>query len=273
MLPKTHAHLRLPPLHPALIPYRTALENIAKPAWLLRCHPTAEASPFQTHVGGLTPFVPVVDGWPVCKKCQRPLSFIWQVDFADFQGVGTYARQGLFQFFYCWECAPIPPDDKFGYVCRWYPNFSPQPAEYVALLPTPPQLVESEWKVGPFSVEVIPFLSVPGKFAVENPIPEAIQKQMVPREGRPLWAIYTATAGLHLEDERISRVGGYAPWIQYPAPPKCPVCKKPAEFVAAIGSDDTGLIWRDSGYWYFFACRATARCPGLAKPLMVTQCY
>jgi len=274
VIPETHRDLALPPMHSALKKYRADLQEVMKPAWLLKCSKAESISRFQTHIGGNTPFVPVEDGWPVCDKCGKPLEFIWQVDFADFGGVGTFVNQGLLQFFYCWDCFAWPPHETFGYACRWYPDFSTRRVQNIAQMEAPSQVAESARGVGPFRVDVVPFLSVPGKFCLENPIPKSAQNKIVSKEEGRLWAIYSFTKGFYLEDEMISRVGGYPPWVQFEDDtPRCPVCGAWAEFVGAIGSGDTGLIWGDSGYWYFFACRATAGCHGLARPLMVRQCY
>jgi uncharacterized protein YwqG len=273
MLPETHQGLTLPPLHPALKGYRAALQAVAKPAWLLRCRETAAVLRWRTHIGGHTPFAPVEDGWPLCDRCGEPLAFIWQIDFADFGGIGACADQGLFQFFYCWDCFGWP-QDGFGCASRWYPDFDAQEMRHVAQLEAPRPVREGAWRVGPFGVERVPFLSVPGKFSPENPIPESTQNERVSEEDGQLWAVYSFTAGLYLEDEMISRVGGYPPWVQFDDDtPTCPVCGAYATFVGAIGSEDTGLIWGDSGYWYFFACQATTDCGGLDKPQMALQCY
>ncbi len=274
MLPETHRDLTLPHLHPALELYRAALQEVMKPAWLLKCSEADTVSRFQTHIGGITPFAPVEDGWPMCDKCGKPLEFIWQIDFADFKGIGAFASQGLFQFFYCWDCFAWPPHEEYGYACRWYPDFSAHRMRNVAQIDTPPQIAESVRSFGPFCVDIVPFLSVPGKSSPENPISKSAQNEMVSEEDGRLWAVYSFTEGFYLESELISRIGGYPPWIQYEDDtPHCPVCDARAEFVGAIGSADTGLIWGDSGYWYFFACQATAECYGLARPLMTLHCY
>ena len=274
MIPETHRGLALSPLHSALEKYRAELQEVVKPAWLLRCCKAETVSRFQTHISGNTPFVPVKDGWPLCDTCEKPLEFVWQIDFADFRGIGTFASQGLFQFFYCWDCFALPPQDEFGYVCRWYPDFKAQQMRNVAQLDAPYQTTETAWGSGPFRVDIVPFLSVPGKFSQENPIPENAQNEMVSKEDGRLWAVYSFTKGFYLEGEMISRVGGYPPWVQFhDDTPNCPVCGTRTEFVGAIGSDDTDLIWGDSGYWYFFACKATAECYGLIRPLMASQCY
>ncbi len=194
MIPETHRGLTFPPLHPALEKYRTDLQKVVRPAWLLKCSKTESVSRFQTHIGGHTPFAPVEDGWPVCNKCGKPMEFIWQVDFSDFQGVGVFADRGLFQLFYCWDCFAWPPHETFGYTCRWYPDFSVHQVQEVAQLDAPDQVAESKKGVGPFSVDKVPFLSVPGKYTLENPIPRSAQNEMVGKEGR-LWSIYSFTKG------------------------------------------------------------------------------
>jgi uncharacterized protein YwqG len=274
MIPETHRGLVLPPLHSALEKYRVALQEVAKPAWLLKCCKADTVSRLQTHVCGNTPFAPVEDGWPMCDTCGKPLEFVWQIDFADFRGIGAFASQGLFQFFYCWKCFAVPPKDEFGYACRWYPDFNAQQMRNVAQLDAPYQVpTDMAGRVGPLRVDIVPFLSVPGKWSRENPIPVDAQNEMVSKEDGRLWSVYSSTEGFYLEGEMISRVGGYPPWVQFrDETPNCPVCGTRAEFVGAIGSDDTALIWGDSGYWYFFACRATVECHGLASPLMASQC-
>lgn len=274
MMPETHRELTLPVLHAALAPYRAALQAAAKPAWLLRCREAETVSRYETHVGGTMPFLPVAAGWPVCDKCGEPLDFIWQVDFADFQGAGTFATRGLFQFFYCWDCFAFPQDGGFGYASRWYPDFDAQQMRDEIQLDTPRQVVASPDCIGPLNVDCVPFLSVPGKSDAENPIPHETLNTRVGEKGRRLWSVYSFTEGLYLEKQLISRIGGYPPWIQFEDDtPQCPVCGAYATFVGAIGSDDTGLRWGDSGYWYFFACTATPACRGLSEPLMVLHGY
>jgi uncharacterized protein YwqG len=274
MLPNPHRHLELPPLHPVLEPFRPALEQSAKPAWLLKCHTIPSVSRYHTHIAGTTPFVPQYLDWPTCSQCAQPLEFIWQVNFADFGGIGSFADQGLFQFFYCWQCFPLSSEGP-GWACRWFADFDPLQAEDIpqALCPYAHEFGTVD-RLGPYAVEIVPFLSFPAKFSNENPIPFDMQNEMVSKEDGCLWAVYSFTKGLYLEDQMLSRIGGYPPWVQFQEETlDCPTCGQRAEFVGAIGSDDTNLVWGDSGYWYFFACKATPACQGLSKPLMASQCY
>jgi uncharacterized protein YwqG len=273
MVSKIPSELTLPILHPALERYRADLEKVAKPAWLLRCRKVNAADGFETHFGGVTPFAPVSDGWPCCDRCGCKLHFVWQVNFAHFEG--TFSERGLFQFFYCWRCNTVPPDTS-GFACRWYPDFDPQQVREKPQLSSPYEVNMAPYHlpIGPCIVDVVPFLSVPGKFSKENPIPQDAQNEIVSKQDGRLWSVYSSTKGFYLEDEMVSRLGGFPPWVQFrDETPQCPVCGMRAEFVGAIGSEDTNLIWGDSGYWYFFACKVTAKCHGLAKPLMAFQCY
>jgi hypothetical protein len=273
MLPETHRNLTPPPLHPALKPYRADLEAVAKPTWLLKCREAETVSRFETQIGGNRPFVLVDGGWPRCERCGKPLDFIWQIDFADFAGVGTFARQGLFQFFYCWHRFAFP-QDGFGWASRWYPDFDAEQMNDVPQLDALDQLKEMAEDVRPRRIETEPFLSVLGKFDAENPIPTEAQNTRVSEDGCRIWAVYGSTESLYLEGAMLSRVGGHPPWVQFDDDmPQCPVCGGWAELIGAIGSHDTGLLWDDSGYWYVFACWATEACGGLDRPMMVHQCY
>lgn len=274
MLPETHKHLSLPPLEPALKKYRSAIEGLVRPAWLLRCRKVETVSRYCTHIGGNTPFAPVKDGWPECGKCGKPLEFVWQIDFADFGGAAVFEDHGLFQFFYCWECFPLPPEDEFGYASRWYPDFGAERLHGIPLLDAPYKLTEAfHGEIGPYDVDIVPFLSIPDMMDEQNPIPEKERRKKVDDGNDDLWDVYDYLIDDLYEGDEISRVGGYPAWIQYDHTPNCPVCGKRTEFVGAIGSDDTDLLWGDSGYWYFFACRATEECYGLAKPFMRSQSY
>jgi len=262
----------LPVLHPALERYRADLEAVAKPAWLLRCHEVTAVSRSKTQFGGVTPFAPIHHGWPRCDKCGEKLHFVWQVNFADFDG--SFTRRGLFQFFYCWRCNAAPLEG-FGYSCRWYPEFEAQGAGDIPQLDSPYEVNMASYHlpIGPCAVDVVPFLSVPSIVNPENPIPQAAWYDQVGEKEGELWRVFSSTKEFYQEGEMMSRIGGYPPWIQYQdETPACPVCGKRAEFVGAIGSTGTNLIWGDSGYWYFFACRATPGCHGLDKPIMAHQC-
>ena len=265
--------LSLPALHPALEQYRADLEATVKVGWELACRKVDTVSRFETHLGGITPFAPVDKGWPRCDKCGENLHFLWQIDFADFDG-GTFASRGLFQFFYCWKCFAVPPDD-LGYSCRWYPDFEAQQASDVPQLNSPYEINTASYHlpIGPCAMDAVQFLSVPAIGSQENPIPLRALNKSVSSEGKDLWEIYYSTREFRFDGGMKSQIGGYPRWVQFrDETPECQVCGKRAEFVGAIGSDDTDLIWGDSGYWYFFACEATPECYGLDKPLMAHQC-
>lgn len=273
-LPATHAHLVFPHLHPALEPHRTLLERRVKPAWRLVCQQVETVSRMTTHIGGLTPYVPEALGWPYCVVCKNPLSFIWQLNFADFRAA-TFTPRGLFQFFYCWLCFPLPGSSyDFESLCRWFPDFTVDRAmmsaqvscPYLDTLP-PDQLLLNR----PYEVQLLPFLSIPSAESDENPLNAEIRSRICNASGEEFFSMYTHAQDFYLGD-CVSQVGGHNDWVQHDETPSCPICGQRAELVGAVGSDDTNLIWGDTGYWYIFACQATERCPGLLKTFMVSQC-
>ncbi len=272
-LPKTHAHLAFPDLNPALEPYHSLLEGKLRPAWQLRCHQVVAISRAATHIGGFTPYIPLESGWPRCVVCDNPLSFIWQINFADFDAA-TFASRGLFQFFYCWFCFPLPDDAyEFGTLCRWYPDFLENEVLTVPQAPCPylDELSSDLYDLArPSQVDISPFLSFPSVLSFDNPIREDVLHETRHVEGKSLYELYLEIPSFFLNC--LSQVGGYPNWVQdRDDTPCCPVCDQRAELVGAIGSDETNLVWGDTGYWYIFACKYTDKCPGLTQPLMASQ--
>ncbi len=273
-LPTTHAHLVFPQFLPEFDPYRALLEASVKPAWRLQCHQVDTISRTVTHIGGFTPYVPVDMGWPHCPACGNALNFIWQINFAEF-AAATFTSQGLFQFFYCWSCFPLPGDPyAFDALCRWYSDFTSNEAELLPQVPCPyvDELPPDQSELArPYQVERIPFLSVPSAVSLDHPVPQELQDQPLNPEGETFYELYNETTGLYLR-ECVSQVGGYPNWVQdTDETPHCPICGKRGELVVAVGSDDTSLIWGDTGYWYIFACKRTDKCLGLNRPLMASQ--
>lgn len=280
-LPATHSQLEFPELHPELEPYRYLLEVSVKPAWCLRCHRVRTISRTATHFGGITPYVPLDMGWPRCPTCGNVLDFIWQINFADF-AAAAFAPAGLFQFFYCWACFPLPnfTPYEFEKLCRWYPDFNSNEAEAVpqALCPYLRELSSGQWEQnGPYRVDIIPFLSVPAPLSDENPLSQEMLKPQLPEGEDPyevyedLYEEYYEADGLDLTD-CVSQVSGYPAWVQRTdETPHCPACGERAELVGAVGSHGTDYLWGDTGYWYIFACQRTDKCQGLNRPLMASQ--
>jgi uncharacterized protein YwqG len=256
--------LILADLPPALAPYRDTLLKIAQPAWILECQPVAEVSRFVTHIGGTNPYLPTGRTWPQCEGCGRPLSFLWQVDFTDFGGVGTLVSQGLFQFFYCWFCFPFAGRDH-GFVCRWYPGYNRAHAENEPQIACPD--LEAR-HTGPYRVIPHSFLSLPDVFTHTNPVPDEVMSRSIGHGRTTVWSLYRRL----LPQRALTQLGGYPTWIQpTDETPSCPVCRSDAVFVGALGTEDSDLLGGDAGYWYFFACMATPACHGMARPFMTSQ--
>lgn len=286
ILPPTHQHIVLPELHQEVEAVRSEFERLILPAWLLNAHDAVAVSRTQTHFLGDSPFMPATEGWPACDNCTQPLTFMWQINFAEFSGSGMLEERGLLQFFYCWLCFPMPMSDSeanevnndedyfyggllavqhdqpHGIAYRWYPDFRVDLASLTPQLSCP----DEEFVFGaPLSCDPLPVLSLPDVSDQSNTLPD-ISSEL---DDSDLLAIRIVPAQIA---RTVSQLGGYPDWVQNEETPHCPVCKQPAVLVGALGSDDTNVIWGDTGYWYIFACKATPLCEGLRRPLSVCQC-
>lgn len=270
MTSPAHEGLTLPTFHDAIKPYLESLNTIKKPGWLLHVEEAPDdLSRLASQMGGRLPFIPELDAWPGCTHCRRPLQFVWQIDFADFQPI-AFAEQGLLQFFYCWHCTPEPEDD-FGMQTRWYPGFRVEDARDIAMVDCPYLPEETTWAQR-YAITPKPYLSLPSIFSPANPIPEGEIDRYIAADTGRVWNVFNATEGLHIWKEMWGRVGGFPPWVSFhDETPFCPTCSHLCEFVAAIGSEKSGIHWGGPGYWYFFACRRTDDCQGLSRPLMSCQ--
>ena len=121
-------------------------------------------------------------------------------------------RQGnekeIFQIFYCWECFPSPGED-FGWASRWYSDLDVASDEATPLAQCPYKLEDDVDNLDAVAVDIVPFLSVPAKFSQENPIPAEIYNEIVSEDKGCLWAVYSFTKGLYLEDEMKPGTFGY----------------------------------------------------------------
>src|SRR4051812_39031118 len=173
MLPTTHEHLSMPPLHAALEPYRAELEQAMEPAWLLNAYNADTVSRAETQFLGTTPYVPASEGWPRCKQCGQMLEFVCQINFAEFAGSGMFVEHGLFQFFYCWECFPITHEEVAAGAalqCRWYPQFDEcdaEDTEHAVFVATDDRY---PYDTVPKRVRPTPFLSFPDLFNSDHPL-------------------------------------------------------------------------------------------------------
>src|SRR5881296_1731575 len=83
------------------------VEPLVRKATALKLTKTDESTSFskiESRFGG-PPYAEAGEVWPICKGCEKPLSFICQVNLRqlkhpEIDGVG------LFTFFYCWPCRP-----------------------------------------------------------------------------------------------------------------------------------------------------------------------
>jgi Domain of unknown function (DUF1963) len=248
-IPMTHVHLVFSRLHPTLKLHGTPPKERMKPVRRLRCHQVDTTSRGATHIGDYTPSIQVEISWPHCVVCGNPLSFVWQLNFADFDA-NTFEHQVLFQFFYCSLCFPLPPDRyKFEALCRWDSDFKNNERRSVAQVPSLyfDELSPGERQLARLrQVEINLFLALSLTTNDDNLVWEHVLDQWRRAEGKSYYELCNEILGLS-PNVCFCQVCGSPDWIQRHDTPHCPVCGQRAELVGAIGSDKTNLIWGDIG--------------------------
>lgn len=172
-----------------------------------------------------------------------------QVNLAPFVGVLKGVRPGTFQFWNCWYCVPSGDahadarqlrtyQDGFTsygssrHLARWYAGETLGNGKV--------HTTEQNYS-GPVLLRPEPFLSLPQPFD----------------EGLTDWTQEEANAYWDALDqqwnrESITQVGGYPSWVQGSTTPLDPTTGQPSVFVLALGTGDTGVMWGDTGFYYFF---------------------
>jgi hypothetical protein len=186
---------------------------------------------------------------------------LWQLRLADFPNHPVLEGRGLWQAFAC---------------LRHYPSYAFRTnTDTHAASGTAPQNA-GKW-LEPLSRAVIePMLSVPAASDPRSAVHACRDNWSFTDDDDErcrFWWVYNGNPSFCIEQPMVSRVGGHPPWIQGPEEPDpCRECGAPLVFVGALGGSDTDILYGDSGYFYFFTCRATAKCPGLKNCTTVHQC-
>jgi hypothetical protein len=219
-LPPTHRRLVLPEMHRELEKYRPQIEELVRPAWLLNVEAAATVARNQTHFLGDSLYMPASMGWPSCDNCSNPLTFMWQVNFAEFSGSEMFEERGLFQFFYCWTCFPLPmspqeldglPDPMaYGYLATGYDRSSGVHYRWYPALDAHSPLAEEqmccpseEYVWGPpLGIWPVPILSLPHSWGDEDPIGDMLVE--LDEEEK-----YDVLVTVDTYGDCISQLGGY----------------------------------------------------------------
>lgn len=263
-LPATHTHLALPEIPDALSQRKEWILAHIRPAWLLHASPVDSVERGESFIGGNAPHRGEEETWPVCPGCAREMGFVMQVHLTD-ELVATvpHLKRGTFQFWNCWYC--VPEGDAYGdarqlrrfdktfvsygsssQVARW---FEGQQVEGGPLKDVEQNL--------PFLKRLTqePYLSLPHPF-------DDLLNDWESEEREHYWE----AMGKHINEDTICQVGGYPTWLQDGVTPLEPNTGQATDFVLALGTGDTDVIWGDTGFYYFFAMEGD-----LSEPFVLEQ--
>jgi len=266
--------LQLPKMHEALDRLIKELGQYTKKATLLICEDgTDESDITSTKIGG-SKFCTAAQGKKGSKKTENSIfTPLIQINLSDFPELGLKENSGIFQIFINFETQfkdPYLTKDTDGVEIKFIKDIS---TENIRELTVPD---ETE-KLGPFIIKKEEFLSLPSAHSnCDLPKDHLFMKwnwDKVLESNERLWSVYNYAEGLYIEDKLISRVGGYAPWIEKDQTPVCPVCQNRMKFICAIGTEDTRIDIGDDGYLFAFVCDFTTKCGGIEEPVLVIQTY
>ncbi len=194
--------------------------------------------------------------WPECPTCNRPLSFVCQLDLRHSHHPARIDIP-FFTFFYCWKCSPwgFRSDANGEWVVRTYCD----PRESKAVKVPSPRVVEHS---SPCHVSFAEHLSLPDWEGARRWCPEASDLSCQANSEAP-WQAYQEAVRCIVGDQDIaSCIGGYPRWIQGENTPDG------ADLLAQIDSEsEAGIMWGDVGSVYLF------RSPGREGQVsLVLQC-
>jgi uncharacterized protein YwqG len=221
------------------------LRPLVRQASVLEVRTASSDLPAVSSKFGGIPYHEAGEAWPECPTCERPLSFVCQLDLRT----TNYPERNLmpfFTFFYCWTCSPwgFRTEANGEWVVRRYTD----PRESKAVTIPPPRVV---WQASPCSVSFTERLSLPDWEGISRWSQEASDLScQVNSEAR--WQAYQEAVERTVGDQELaSCVGGYPRWIQGEDTPDG------ANFLAQIDSESgAGIMWGDVGCVYLF--RSTA---------------
>jgi uncharacterized protein YwqG len=216
-----------------------------------------------THFGG-KPYFEAGEEWPVCSKCEKPLTFIAQIDPA----AGFHRKPvdiGLFTFFYCHDCFPwgLSDEEKGQWAVRFYRSPS-----FARCTPQQPPSAP-EWSTRPCFAAVESVVVYPKWDEIDYWSKEAGEAAERGNDESP-WEEYDETVkALGGLTDFATTVGGYACWVQSEEIFDCGICGRRLELLAQIDSEsEAGLGWGDAGLVYLFFCREH-----LEETKLVLQCF
>lgn len=270
-----NSSIALPKMHEALDRLMIDLKDDAKEATLLLCtEGEDDGSPISTKIGGHDFYFPSNKKWPENVETGNLLTPIIQINLEDFAEYSPKEKKGLLQIFLDFEQdiddIVITKETK-GVEIRYIADVSEDKARKI-------EVSDDLYFEGPFTINKKKYLSLPSaKSKYSLPEEHLFMKykwdKVVSKEGERLWSVYNYTDNIYIEDQIISRIGGYAPWIDKDQTPICAKCGNRMSFFGAVGTEDTEFDFGGDGYVMIFHCSYMAKCGSLSNPSLIIQMY
>ncbi len=267
--------LKLPDMHELLDRLMSELQSYSKKGSLLFIEESDEETPAtETKIGGINFYLPTNKKWPTNEETGDLLTPVIQINFEDFKDFGQKEKKGIFQLFIDFDYKfkdIVLTKNSFGIEMRYIQDVSESKARKIEVDP------EEVRAASPGRINKKEYLSLPSaKSKYDLPENHLFMKwnwDKATKNGERIWSIYNYTEGLYIEDELISRFGGYAPWIDKDQTPICSVCGNRMDFLTAVGTEDTDFDFDEEGYIMIFTCNYMSKCGGASNPCVIIQTY
>ncbi|GHF46286.1 hypothetical protein GCM10017781_23420 [Deinococcus metalli] len=218
-------------------------------------------------VGGDSPSRAEGEEWPTCVHCQREMGFVMQIHLTEeLVSVLMGVKSGLFQFWNCWYC--LPGGEAYA-DARDLLTFEMSEGKSV---PYGSSRLLARWTEGGGNNTGPRYPSEQNLLFLKKLLPEAVlslphpfDEQFTTLEDDERDAYWDA-ARPYLNEDTLCQIGGYPAWMQDGRWPRRPATGRPADFILALGTGDTDVLWGDTGFYYFFAEQGK-----LAEPFVLEQ--
>ncbi len=267
--------LQLPKMDESLDRLIVELKEHKRQGELLINEPSDEETGVtSTKIGGINFYLPANKKWPENEETGAKLTPVVQINMQDFEDYNQKEKKGIFQLFIDFDYKlkdVVLTKNTIGIELRYLQDIAEKKARKIEISP------DEVSAASPSVIKRQKFLSLPSaKSQFDLPQSHLFMKwawDKQAKDGERIWSKYNYTEGLYIEDELLSRFGGYAPWINKDQTPVCSVCGNRMDFLAAVGTEDTDFNFDEDGYIMIFACNFMSKCGSLNNPSVIIQTY
>ena len=193
-----------------------------------------------TKFGGL-PYLLQDEQWPICSRCRRPMSFVFQANFGDIPGTFRLGDYDLLTFYYCLNCCPRSSEEAKGYRLQLYRTAPGDALQLAHFALRRDEVSEPRECAIAFRLieDLPPAETVVTILGTDERVLREYERYVERLRGGNLCA---------------SKIGGYPYWIQVEPTLRCR-CGVAMRFLAQIESEiEANLLWGDNGLLYLFHC-------------------